>query len=380
MGARQGPCPACHREIIAPDPRLGTGAGMVAVPDPPEPPPPFAETDPMVLQEPAIGDLLPTLPEIELPPVAEPVQLPVSVVRASPENADSDKRFILLSYFVIAIVAAGIGYAVGKRSSSPTPAPPPLASTPAPDPAPEQDPPTSPEPTPVLVKPTIKPPPPKVEEAPVKASAAAEATLRAFLEAPDWAARSAYVLERERVKTAMEAYSHEVPDGPTDYKSITVKQSQTDEMSGNTLFIFLVVTKDMPSGIPVAVAETAQGWLIDWPTFVEFRDDQFRKFAEGPANQTGRFHLIVTNPPPARAANTESEHFVSFLLDPPFPDRQQLAFVKKNSDAYATCRAATASGGIFTPVLEITKLATSDGKDYLEILRVIAPDWRPATD
>ncbi len=178
----------------------------------------------------------------------------------------------------------------------------------------------------------------------------------------------------------MEACSREVSDGPTPYQSISLKQSEVDDATGNTLFIFLVVTAKFPSGIPVAVVETPQGWRVDWQAFVEFRDDRFKKFAEEPADQIGRFQLIVSAPPPARAANTENQHFVSFLLDPPYPGRQQLAFVKRDSEACTIFQSATANGQIFTPVLEVAMRTTPDGKSYLEIIKELAHGPEGAAD
>jgi len=212
---------------------------------------------------------------------------------------------------------------------------------------------------------------------PVKASAAAQSALKAFLDAPDWPTRSAYVLAPATVRPAMEAYSQQVPDGPTPFTSISVQNSYTDKTTGNTLFIFQVVTPRQPAGIPVAVAESPTGWCVDWPTFVEFRDDRFNAFADGPPDQTGRFHLIVSAPPAPGTANMINEHFASFLLDPPLPGRQRLAYVGKSTDIHATLAAATANGAAFTPILELAKRNTPGGESYLEIVSILANDWLP---
>ena len=394
LAAQKGPCPECDREIIAPDPYRGIGAleapAAVAF-APPEALPAFADSPPLVPRELEIMVHSAPPEEKETPVIPE-------TIPAAPENkvpAGSPKTTLVLSCLLSFAVALAMGYALGVRTyshftSSPPTAPvippvkeiEPIAPVEPPPPAP------APEPAPVPEKPAIeetkaeipKPEPPKEApkpEAPVKASAAAEASLRAFLEAPDWATRNAHVLFPEAVRSAMEAYSHVAPDGPTPFKSIAVKQSQTDDKTGNTLFIFQVDTEAVPTGIPVAVAETPKGWLVDWQTFVEFRDDLFKKFADGPAGQKQRFHLIVSTPPPARAAKTENENFASFLLDPPLPGRQQIAFVLKNSEAYQICQAATDAGGIFTPVLEVTKLNTPEGQGYLQILEISATDWIP---
>ena len=325
MAACQGPCPHCDREIVAPDPERGIGARE------------------------AVG-------EVAAPPVV-----------AAPERAKPRRPIPVFSCLLTGV----LGFALGVISSqhlAPTPpvTPPrkvekPSVAAAPPAPAPEP----------------VKPVPAKAPEPPAKASAAAEMSLRAFLEAPDWAARSAYVLFPEKVRGAMEAYSHQAPDGPTAFKSLSVKHSYIDEQTGNTLLIFYVATETFPAGIPVAIKETSGGWLVDWQSFVEFRDRLFQKFVDGPAEQTGRFHLVATPPPPERAAKTENEHFSSFLLQSPLDAKPQLAFVKKSSEISTILQSATKERGIFTPVLEVVKRQTADGRSYLEVLKVTATDWLP---
>jgi hypothetical protein len=305
-------------------------------------------------------------------------------------ESKSSPTVFVLSLLLTAVICLVTGYMVGVRSDwlvANTPFPK-LEAIPEPVEAPTKTvlvkPPVSePELTPPVqpsVEPVPEPETPPISEPqpePAKASAMAESALKAFLDAPDWTTRSAYVLLPEKVRTTMEAYSRTAADGPTSYKSVSVENSYTDRKTGNTLFIFKVVTNQHPSGFPAAVSETSSGWLVDWESFIEFRDDQFKAFADGPADRTGRFHLIVSSPPPSRAANTENEHFSSFLLDPPIPDRQRMAYVKKSADIHARLREMTASG-IFTPVLEVAKRKTPDGKTYLEITAIIAEDWLPA--
>ena len=175
----------------------------------------------------------------------------------------------------------------------------------------------------------------------------------------------------------MEAYSRAVPDGPTPFQSISVKQSHLDEKTGNTLFVFFVKTEKFPDGIPVAIQETDKGWLVDWQAFVEFRDGLFQKFVNGPTDQTARFHLMVSPLPPERAAKNENQHFASFSLRSPLDPTPQTAYVKKSSEIFATFQAATVAGTPFTPVVEVTKRTTSDGKCYLEVVNLISTDWLP---
>jgi hypothetical protein len=65
------------------------------------------------------------------------------------------------------------------------------------------------------------------------------------------------------------------------------------------------------------------------------------------------------------------------MLNAPLSLKPQPAFLKKASEAFATLQGPTAGGGFFTPVLEVAKRKTHDGKTYLEVLRVIASNWSP---
>jgi hypothetical protein len=360
LAAERGPCPNCQREIIAPDPYRGIGAYEIPVAMPEE--------------------IEPLRSVAEAPVEEEATSAPVVPTCEKPRRA-----VLVLSCLLTGVAALALGFGLGVRSKEFFMRVPPVSVIPVRAPAETKAP--EPEPVPLPVKPLIDEPvvieePLVIEEKPepVTVAAAAEAALRAFLNAPDWASRSAYVLFPEKVRGAMEAHSHEFPDGPTPFTSIAVKQTQIDENSGHTLFIFFVSTEAFPTGIPVAVQETPGGWLVDWQAFVEFRDQLFQKFADGPADRTGRFHLIVSPPPAERAAKTENEHFVSFLLSAPLDQAPQIAFVKKASEFFETFQSATATGGFFTPVLEVAKRQTADGKNYLEVLRVTATDWLPRVD
>jgi hypothetical protein len=278
----------------------------------------------------------------------------------------------VLSVLLTAAVSLVAGYILGARSNWL------VSQTPFPVMTPKTEAQTQPAPIEIQI-PELKPEPaPAKKPEPVKASTAAETLLRAFLDAPDWKTRSSHVLFPDKVRPEMETYTQKAPDGPTAFKSISVQNSYTDRNSGNTLFIFGVLTGAQPTGIPVAVSETPDGWKVDWQSFIEFRDDLFKAFANGPAGQTGRFHLIVSRPPTAPSSNPGNEHFASYLLDPPLPGRQQTAYVRKSSEIHATLSAATANGAVFTPVLEVAKRNSPDGKTYLEIVSILANDWLPA--
>jgi hypothetical protein len=382
MAGISGPCPCCRREIAAPGPsEIRQTLTISPPPREPEFRPLAATTTDSQGEETSTPKVAPPPPESAPPksPVDAPDHPESRFAISSPKTPH--RAVLVLSILLTAVLGLLAGYVIGARSHWLVSRIAPPVVRPATPPV-NLPPPEPPAKTVIAIAPVDEPtePAPVPKPNPVNASAAAEAALKAFFDAPDWTTRSSCVLNPAKVRTAMEIHSRIGPDGPISWKSLSLSNSHTDTVSGNTTFIFKAVTERHPTGIPVAIVETPSGWLVDWESFVEFHDDLFKRFVDGPADQTAQFHLIASQPPADRAARTENEHFVSFLLDPPLPERQQLAYVKKGSGAQIQLSEATASGSPFTPVLELARKTSPDGKNYLEILAVKADNWLPATE
>ncbi|MEK7949448.1 hypothetical protein [Luteolibacter soli] len=309
---------------------------------------------------------------------------------------------VLLLFFSVLAAAAGFiaGYSLASKdvplfSSSvhpPTAPASPLPPSPAKaDPTPEQEPPvvsqppqqspaTPPapaEPLPQVPPQPAEPDPAEPEPPPLKVIAAPEAALKAFLSAPDWPSRAKHVLHPERVTKKMEAYYAAMPDGPTNPLSLVVDASHDDPEKGADLFTYLIGTETFPKGFPVAIAKTPEGWRVDWETFVEFRDDHFRRFATGEGSDAGSFHLLVRNTHYFDPPFPGSTKLTAFRVDPPLPERDQYAFVPTGSDLHKTLAAATEWGRPCAPVLQLARKKHPDGKTHLEITAILAPNWRP---
>jgi hypothetical protein len=201
---------------------------------------------------------------------------------------------------------------------------------------------------------------------PADPPAAAEAALKAFLEATNDDERARHALQSDATADNPPHNS----GGPTEYQSVTADPAGITGADGSRQLVFTVITATHPNGFPATVHETPDGWKVDSRCFVEARDDLFLKFVSGPPGTSGRFHLSVSTPPAERAARTENEHFSSFLLDAPLPGRQRIAYVRKSADFHQTLRQATAEGAALQGVLEITKRTTPDEREYLEITAI----------
>ncbi len=361
---------------------------------------------PLPAQEPAAG------PPADLPPPVEAPAEPVPPAAAPSGSPPLLRTVLILACLVCALIGLMAGYLIGfnqnpvvpATSTKNIPAPaadptppagdptPEVETTPAPVPPAEEKPPaeknpqsetpsTPPvEPTPPAPEPIKEEPPAPVpaEPAPPTPEESAEAALRSFLAAPDWRARSAYVLDPERVRPKMEALAADGNDGPTADANLKVAASPPAEPGAPRLFSFILARAGSADGFPVAVAETADGWKVDWETFVEFRDDHFQRFAAGEGSEIGAFHLLVRNTHYFGPNFPGIDKLTAFRVDPPMPDRTRYAFVATGSDLHKQLADATEWGAPCSPVLELFRKIREDGNSHLEITGIVAPNWRPA--
>jgi hypothetical protein len=247
----------------------------------------------------------------------------------------------------------------------------------SPAPPPTSDP--APAPTPDETGQGLQAPPDPVAS---EANDAQEALI-AFLGAPDWEARSAFVLSPDDVRPAMKKYAKENGDGPIPASSVDLNE----EEGAPSIFVFNVCTKAMPDGFPVPVTLTDEGPKVDWESFVAFNDDHFQKLLTGPAEQSGIFNLLVK----PETGTEPSPHWFRYRLRVPMPGREATGWVRKDSVALARLKALfegqngyskevvdhfVSSKGV--PVrLAVQKRRTNDGQEFIEVLDLVDAKWGP---
>ena len=235
----------------------------------------------------------------------------------------------------------------------------PLPSLPAGDVVPEPDEPDTNEPNP-------------------SAESAATDALKAFLKAPDWAARIPYILHGEQKRQQIEAYYLASPDEAT--VALSIEQSDVHDDGKNQIVRYQVATAAVPDGFPVSVFNTKEGWKVDWDSFVEFRDDHFQRFANGEGPDSGSFRLFVRNTHYFGEAFRGSDELTAFRVDPPLPERNHYAFVRTGSEIHKRLAASIEWGKPCVPTLEIFRRVHEDGTSHLEITAIDAPNWLPDLD
>ena len=331
----QGPCPKCWQEIVGPDPARELPARLPSLP------PPLAA--------------LPAEPDAPLP---------------APGHQSRNALAWLVT--VAALAAGGFYWATsGNRPEPPKPAVAPPAQESA---------------TAVPLAEPVAPTPSNVPNGmpPVTAVPAseAEATLRAFLEAPDCQARARFVIAPEDALPAMEAHAASHGNGPI----ATTTLGHLENAGPAT--IFKLGTPTLPDGFPVAVVDTDEGPKVDWESFVSFHDDQFWKFVQGPVGSSGIFYVLA-HPEPAAAAATTMQ-LARYRLSVPMPGRSLSVWIRKGSVGFARLRSVFAGSDGFEEneinrlaetgvpvVLSLAKRQAADGRTFVEIEDLVAVGWGP---
>ena len=297
------------------------------------------------------------------------------------------------------VVGSATGYYIGKTQRTfslqpltmkEPPGAPGKGEPPAPRPEPQPKPKREPRPTPEPAKPGAPPaePPavPATATPSVKILLSADAALQAFLQAPDWKTRTELVIFPDDMRPSIERRAAELGDGPFIVTSITLLRTE------GSSHMYQICTPEIPEGFPVSVMETKDGAKVNWENFLNFHDDLFRKFAAGPAEATGIFHVLVRPDPPSGGEAEAS--FSRFKLSVPMPGREQPAWIRKDSVALAKIRAILdGSGGIskadvdkaigeagFPFTLKLVKRQPNERQQFIEIVDFITIGWLPGTE
>lgn len=173
----------------------------------------------------------------------------------------------------------------------------------------------------------------------------------------------------------MEAYYKSHPDKPTPWSKLEIEHCEVIDSTGFLLSVFRVHTAAFPKGYPVAVAETVNGWRVDWESFIEYQDGLFQQFIGASGEGKGTFHLIVRQSPEASKTAGRIDYEVIPFTAP--AGAVQKASTAKDSTAASQLAQFTLDGNVATLVLELARHMNPDGTKRLEILSVPATNWRP---
>lgn len=123
---------------------------------------------------------------------------------------------------------------------------------------------------------------------------AAQKALKGFLEAPDWQAASAFVLNKEDLMEPMKSHYAKYPWKPIEVAAL--RYIGGSEVKGKVTYYthdFQLLAKDKPSLIPVTMVQDGDQYRLDWEIFAQTYDGTFEDFLKGKDEGAHSFRVVM---------------------------------------------------------------------------------------
>lgn len=251
--------------------------------------------------------------------------------------------------------------------SAPTPV------TPAPSPAPAEEAPVSAPPG----DDSLAPPPPPAAgtgkaEIPQN-EAGARDVLSRLVQATSAAEVRPFILDEARVGRGLETYFSSGQAVPVASHLLTLEQARP-AANGRTVWLFRVITDNVPKGFPAGVEATPEGLKVDWEIFTQCRDSSLKRFVGEPAAAPALFFVALRKEhifDDVLPAAEQSKYLAFALTSPALEDPPLIAFIRTGTPLAARAEKLYEFNNLYSPVVELTH---RDGK--IEITGIIRENWR----
>ncbi len=131
------------------------------------------------------------------------------------------------------------------------------------------------------------------EKIPAEAEPALK-TLKAFLNADSAEERSNHVLGADLMKPLLDRYYSRNNDGPITVDHITFGRfDKQPELGAGAHCIFHIESKTWEYPVPAMLEEQADGWKVDWLTFIELKDRKLEEFFKTYQEGKAAFHVGI---------------------------------------------------------------------------------------
>ncbi len=158
--------------------------------------------------------------------------------------------------------------------------------------------------------------------------------LKHFMEAATLDERLRHTLHADILKPRMEQYYKQPSEKPVIVDSVDFVRLDLDTDLGTGRHCILSMeSKAWKFPVPVMLTEQPDGFKLDWPAFVEFKDRQLEKFFQNYQKEPMRFHVGIQRNHFFGHGVPDVSHKDSFCLSPAPPDSfQGSAFLPKDTD------------------------------------------------
>ncbi|MCB1230359.1 MAG: hypothetical protein KDN19_08840 [Verrucomicrobiae bacterium] len=209
---------------------------------------------------------------------------------------------------------------------------------------------------------------------------AAKYTLQKFLSQPDWEDRMEFVYDAERLKPRIRAYYQTADDGPiTESVAKFFDMDEKPADGGDPFYAFYLFLEGVEAEFPVVVRKTADGYKVDWELFVECKDRLFAEFKNSGKEGPATFRFVMQRHSywgPDRETFANSNDYLCYKIEPPYPDAEAFVFVAKDAPIAAeTEKLATWGLPPVDVVLTLELKEFPHGAKHYVIKSLDKPSW-----
>lgn len=180
-------------------------------------------------------------------------------------------------------------------------------------------------------------------------------------------------------EAAVRSYYAKYPPRPMTDAVIEHAHTGTIPATGGHAHIFNVLSATHPRGFPVSAEATPDGYRIDWPSFIQWRDRWLQRFVESPSDEPQELFVVLRRTHYFNDDVPDLENKLAFRLSSAIPeDEGVVAFVDKNSDLGQSLSEMYGWRVLYFPVVELQWVRTSREARHVRLNRVVRPTWRRA--
>ncbi len=217
---------------------------------------------------------------------------------------------------------------------------------------------------------------PIFESAPPEAKPALE-HLKSFFSAKTWQDRLQYVQWPEQMEPLMKKYYADNADAPLPVTHIQlIPRDEASQKETPPHHVFQVAIEGVSAPIPVMVEETTKGWKVDWLTFIEFKDELFKRFLESYVDTPARFHVLVRRTHYFDDDVPAMDKKICFEADPPMPGFTGYIFSQKGTPLAKQLDANLPWGSERAAVVVELQWRKQDRYQWVEMTAVPHYNWR----
>ena len=171
------------------------------------------------------------------------------------------------------------------------------------------------------------------DEIPEEGKAAVKA-IKQFLAATTVEERLRFTLSADTLKPQMERYYQQTSEGPVTVDRIEfVRQDLNPVGSAGRHCILSLESKAWEFAVPVMLEEQSDGFKVDWPAFVEFKDRLLEKFFKTYQEEPMRFHVGIQRVHYFGDEVSDASRKDCFHVSPPPPNSfQGDVFLEKDAE------------------------------------------------